>query len=201
MGINASFRNATDYHRMLRVLACVTEQHDLRLVVLAGLICTLSVFTAFTLLGRAAEARGARWRWTWLIAAATVTGSGVWSTHFVAMLAFQPNLPVGYDVTLTALSVVIAIAVSLLGLAVAVAFRRKPGMVALGGAIVGAAVGAMHFTGMSALRVPAQIGWDAAMVIASLVIGITLGALALRHAFKRPTWGGYATATGLLVVG
>jgi signal transduction histidine kinase len=186
---------------MIRVLACVTEQHDLRLVVLAGLICTFSVFTAFTLVGRAAEARGTRWRWTWLIAAATITGSGVWSTHFVAMLAFQPNLPVGYDITLTALSVVIAIAVSLIGLAVSVLFRERPAMVALGGAIVGAAVGAMHFTGMSALLVPAHIGWDATMVVAALVIGIALGALALRHAIKHPTWNGYLTATGLLVVG
>src|SRR5436305_1592262 len=98
---------------MLRVLACVTEQHDLRLVVLAALICTFSVLTGFTLVGRAAEARGTRWRWTWLVAAATVIGSGVWSTHFVAELAYQPDLPISYDIVLTALSVVIAIVVSL----------------------------------------------------------------------------------------
>jgi signal transduction histidine kinase len=186
---------------MLSVLACVTTQHDLRLVALAALICVLSVFTGFTLVGRAAEARAARWRWIWLAAAGTVIGSGVWSTHFVAGLAYRPNLPIGYDILLTALSAVIAIAMAFLGLCVGVMFRARKALVALGGAIVGVAVGAMHFTGMAAMRVPAQVEWDWTLIVASLVLGISGGALALRVALARPTWNTYAAATAVLVLG
>ena len=93
---------------MLRVLACITQDHDLRLVVVAGLICALATFTAMSLRVRAVEAAGTATKLRWLTAAAVVTGCGVWSTHFVAMLAFKPSLPIGYDIGLTILSIAIA---------------------------------------------------------------------------------------------
>jgi signal transduction histidine kinase len=161
---------------MLRVLACIAEDHDLRLVVVAGLICALAAFTALTLRQRAAESAIAGMRLRWLGATAVVTGAGVWSTHFVAMLAFKPNLPVGYDIGLTTLSIIIAIAVTWLGHGIATHFRRYA---LLGGAIVGAGVGAMHFVGMDAMRVQAAVNWDAVYVAVSLVIGMGLGAVAL----------------------
>lgn len=96
---------------MLRVVACITDQHDLRFVVLAGVICCLACYTAMSLLSR--SDRGQRRRALgWLIAAALVTGSGVWSTHFVARLGFQPSLPNGFELGLTALSILIAVVAS-----------------------------------------------------------------------------------------
>jgi len=103
---------------MLRVLACVTQEHDLRLVVLAGLICLFACYTAFSLIARARAAdgiTGLKWR----SAAAVVMGCGVWATHFVAMLAFRPSLPTGYDIGLTALSLAVVVAIIWLGLVVA----------------------------------------------------------------------------------
>src|SRR4029079_1969837 len=81
---------------MLRVLGCIVDQHDLRLVVLAAFVCTFACYTAFSLLARTPSSRGFT-RQLWLSGAAFVTGSGVWATHFVAELAFRPGLPIAYD--------------------------------------------------------------------------------------------------------
>src|ERR1043166_8152124 len=107
---------------MLRVIGCIFEQHDLWLVVLAALICVFACYTAFSLLARAHVSNIASYS-VWLTAASFVAGSGVWATHFVAELAFKPGLSIGYDLKLTLLSVVIAVAVA--GLGFAVALRPK----------------------------------------------------------------------------
>lgn len=107
----------------------------------------------------------------------------MWATHFVAMLAFRPNLPIGYDLGLTSLSIVLAIAITWLGLGPAL---YRPRFAALGGAVVGAAVGSMHFVGMDAMRVQAIVSWDARYVVAALAIGGAFGAAALRTATTTP---------------
>jgi signal transduction histidine kinase len=160
---------------MLRVYACITEQHDLRLVLLAGVICMLGCYTAVSMLARARAAEG-QTRRVWLAAAAVVTGSGVWATHFIAMLAFHPNLPTSYDIDLTALSIVMAVGVTVL--AYWLSLRRGVSSI-IGGAVVGMAIGAMHYIGMAATQVPADIEYDPGMVVASLLIGIGFGAAAL----------------------
>jgi NO-binding membrane sensor protein with MHYT domain/nitrogen-specific signal transduction histidine kinase len=181
---------------MLRVIySCIADQHDLRLVVLAGCLCLFACFTATNLFVHAAEARG-RPRSTWLAGAACVFGSGVWATHFVAELAYRPGVPVGYDTTLTILSIVVAMAISWLGMAIALRYR----MLEIGGAIIGAAVGAMHYVGMAALRVPADLHWNFAYVGVSIAIGICFAAAAM-HMLSRGTAMRYrAAATGLLVL-
>jgi signal transduction histidine kinase len=186
---------------MLRLYACITEDHDLRLVVLAGVICLFATFTALSLLRRAMVSVDARSRQAWLGAAAVVNGSGVWATHFVAMLAFNPYLPVSYHVPLTVLSVVIAIAISYLGLSVTVAGRSRGDVVAVGGAIVGAAVASMHYVGMSAMQVPAEIQWDVGWVVASLLIGIGMASLALVMAVRRPNGWHRLNAANMLALG
>src|SRR5271168_2822465 len=139
-----AFDSATMF---LRIYGCIATEHDWGLVCLAALICVVSCYTTFSLLARARRLAGLP-RLAWLAAAAVATGCGVWSTHFVAMLAFQPGLPVGYAIGLTALSVAVAIALSGLGFVIALIFRHA----ALGGAVVGAAIGAMHYLGMAALQ-------------------------------------------------
>ena len=98
---------------MLRVYTCIVHEHDFRLVLVAGIICLLAALTAFALLERA-RAAGRR-RGAWLSLTAFVSGTGIWSTHFVAMLAFQPQLPIGYDPGLTLLSVAAAVLITGLG--------------------------------------------------------------------------------------
>ena len=76
---------------MFRVFSCLTGEHDWRLVVLAGLVCLLASLVAVSLFHRARAARGrARSRQAWLLLAGTATGCGIWATHFIAMLAYEP---------------------------------------------------------------------------------------------------------------
>ncbi len=180
---------------MLRVYGCITNEHDIRLVVLAGLICFLACYTAFSLIARS-KTQDIWSRYSWLTGAAVVTGSGVWATHFIAMLAFRPGLPVGYDVALTALSVLIAAGASALGYIVALR-----GHAAIGGAMVGLSIGAMHYVGMAALRIPAQQVWDVNFVIASLVIGGGFGAAALVASKHEKSLGWRLAAAGMLTLG
>src|SRR5215471_11665846 len=121
---------------MLRVLACITQDHDWRLAILAGVICLFACFAALSLLARAATTQG-RQRRIWLAVTAAVTGSGVWATHFVAMLAFRPNLPMGYDIALTILSVFAAMIVTGGGFAVSLVAGDHRRNQLMGGAIVG----------------------------------------------------------------
>lgn len=89
---------------MIELYTCITAQHDLALLLLAVAVCLFGSYTTVSLLGRArADAGGTAARgfggtdWRWLIAAAAVAGAGVWSTHFVAMLAYQADFSIGYD--------------------------------------------------------------------------------------------------------
>ena len=81
---------------MLRILTCLTVEHDLRLVLLAALICFLSCYVAVTLTQRALVTKGTA-RNLWLGAAGTSSGFGIWATHFIAMLAYDPGMAMGFD--------------------------------------------------------------------------------------------------------
>src|SRR6267143_3582576 len=76
---------------MFRVLTCLATEHDLRLVGLAGLVCFLASFAAISLFHRAGAAHG-RGRAMWIMTAGTATGCGIWATHFIAMLAYDPGV-------------------------------------------------------------------------------------------------------------
>jgi signal transduction histidine kinase len=186
---------------MFRLYTCITEDHDIRLVVVAGLICLLATFTAFSLLRRALAASAPRVRLVWLGAAALVTGSGVWTTHFVAMLAYTSYLPIQYDALRTGISVVIAIAVSSVGLEIALRGHRDKRLTLLGGAVVGVAVGAMHYVGMSAMEVPASIVWNPGVVVVSLLLGVVPAAASLAVAFRRADFRHRVAASVLLTLG
>jgi diguanylate cyclase (GGDEF)-like protein/PAS domain S-box-containing protein len=162
---------------MYRVLTCLTTEHDLRLVVLAGLICFLASFAAISLFHRAGAAQG-RARSLWIMTAGTATGCGIWATHFIAMLAYDPGVVVGYEVGLTAISLIVAIFITAGGLGFAVngSARWAP---PLGGALVGGGVACMHYLGMWALELPGRVTWDPGLVALSIVLGMALGAASL----------------------
>src|SRR5262245_43268175 len=135
---------------MFRVLTCLAVEHDLRLVVLAGVVCFLASLTAISLLQRARATEG-RARAAWILTAGMTTGCGIWATHFIAMLAYDPGVVIGYDLGLTALSFIAAVAITSTGLATTLCVRPGWGTTA-GGAIVGAGVASMHYIGMSAVQ-------------------------------------------------
>src|ERR1044072_5014330 len=92
---------------MFRVLSCLTGEHDLRLVGLAGVVCFLASLAAINLLHRAAATRG-RARAGWLATAGAASGCGIWATHFIAVLAYDPGIGVNYNIGLTLLSLGLA---------------------------------------------------------------------------------------------
>jgi diguanylate cyclase (GGDEF)-like protein/PAS domain S-box-containing protein len=160
---------------MFQVYDSVIEHHDLRLVVLAGVICFLCAYTSYSVVGRAVEA-GKRARIWWIAAGAVATGSGIWATHFVAMLGYDAGMPMSFDLLGTALSLLVAIVIS--GIGFAISMMRRIGLPALGGAVIGAGIGAMHYIGMAALRLPAHMEYNRNFIVASLLLGIVLGGMA-----------------------
>ena len=181
---------------MLHVLGCITQQHDIRFVVLAGLLCLFACMTAMSLIARARASEG-RLRYLWLAGAGVVSGCGIWGTHFVAMLAYRAGLPVAYDPWLTGLSVLTA--ASLCGVGFTVAMTRVGP--AIGGAVTGAAISAMHYIGMAAVRAPAHAIWNIEYIATSVAIGVLLTGLALHLAFRRPTLRGYLSGAVLFTLG
>jgi signal transduction histidine kinase len=180
---------------MIKVLSCITGQHSVPLVLLAAAVCAFGSFTALSLLGRARDQKAGAIDWRWLLAASAVAGASVWSTHFVAMLAYRPaSLQLGYDMGLTALSIAIAMLVTLIGFSI-VLYLKAP---AAGGAVFGIAVGSMHYTGMAALTAPATSEWDHLYVAASLIIGIAGGAVSLHVFARRNTWRGLMNGANLM---
>jgi PAS domain S-box-containing protein len=162
---------------MFVVYNCLVNQHDLRLVALAVFICSLASFTAISLL-RHVQATSGPMRYLWLGIAATSTGFGIWATHFIAMLAYAPGVPSAYNIGLTVLSLIAAIVLTGVGFTVATA-RKLPDARALGGAIVGGGIAAMHYTGMAAFEIAGYVHWDGLLVGMSIAAGGILGGLAL----------------------
>src|SRR5690242_137102 len=167
---------------MFRVLNCLTVEHDWRLVVVAAIVCLFASLSAVNLFNRARATRG-RARAGWIVGAAVATGFGIWATHFVAMLAYEPGMPIAYNVSLTALSLAAAALVTGSGLSIAV-FWPSRSAAALAGAVVGGGIAAMHYTGMFAVEIPGQVTWQLPLVSASIIFGMVLGALAMVVAIR-----------------
>ncbi|GHC99022.1 membrane protein [Streptomyces violarus] len=143
------------------VMACVGSA--------LGLRCTV----------RALEADGASKR-RWLALASFAIGSGIWTMHFVAMMGFSvEGTPIRYDVPLTVLSLVMAIAVVSAGVFTAGYGRSRITSVALGGLGTGLGVAAMHYAGMAALNLHGSVDYDPLLVFASVAIAVVAATAAL----------------------
>jgi NO-binding membrane sensor protein with MHYT domain len=161
----------------------VAGTHDPYLVALSILVASFASYTALDLGGRVAAARGAA-RGVWLVAAAVTMGGGIWSMHFVGMLAFRMPIPITYDIALTVLSLLLAIAVTGGGFYVISGKRPSPLRLALSGAFVGFGIIAMHYTGMAAMRGHAALSYEPLYVALSVVIAVGAATVALGLAFR-----------------
>ena len=170
---------------MHQILTCLTQQHDWRLVLLAVGVCLLASGTAIGLFRRASATSG-RTRGAWLMLDAAAAGFGIWATHFIAMLAYEPGFNAGFDLLLTILSLAVAVLISGLGQYL-ILLVRKPLAILTGGAIVGAGISAMHYMGMAALEVPGHLEWATELVVTSVAAGVTLSAFAFYLAASRIT--------------
>ncbi|WP_267349805.1 EAL domain-containing protein [Sphingomonas sp. GM_Shp_2] len=170
---------------MMRVALCIAQEHDARLIALALLVCLIGSSATIQLFGRIKLASG-KSRLGWVLLAAVATGTMVWATHFVAMMAFRAHAPVVLDPLLTLLSLLAAIGLAVPGLAAAASRKRWGGLA--GGGIVGIAISLMHYLGMAAYRVDGIVIWAWGYVVASVLLSVALGALAFHLLTTRRPW-------------
>ena len=161
----------------------VTGTYNPHLVALSILVAAFASYTALDLGGRVAATRGVAPR-VWLVAAAIAMGGGIWSMHFIAMLAFNIPIPMSYDIGLTTLSLVVAIFVTGAGFYFINRQSAPPLSLVFSGIFMGLGIAAMHYIGMAAMREHAEISYDFLFVALSLVIAIGASTAALWLAFR-----------------
>jgi diguanylate cyclase (GGDEF)-like protein len=161
---------------LFKVALCIGVDHDPWLVALAVVICSVGAFAIVQMFECARGASGVQ-RFAWALLTAVASGATIWCTHFVAMLAFRAGVPVTLDPVLTIASLAIAISGTFAGIVIAARDARvRYGLV--GGAVFGAAISGMHYTGMAAYRVDGIVSWDPHYVTASVVCSILFASAA-----------------------
>ncbi len=149
--------------------------YDVALVAASYLVAAVAAFSGLRL-ARYAEHDGT-YNWRWLFVGAMTMGFGVWSMHFIGMLAFKLPIPVSYSLSLTAISVIPAIIGCMAGLAL---LRKNLPLRddvrrLIAGTIIGAGIGAMHYIGMAAMRMNAELFYDKAWFILSIAVAVVFG--------------------------
>jgi diguanylate cyclase (GGDEF)-like protein len=178
------------------------------LVVISLCVAMLASYTALDMVGRIATAHGRSIGW-WTAGGAFAMGIGVWSMHFIGMLAFELPIALGYDLWLTVLSLLIAMGASGFALWLVSQPQLPYGRLAAGALAMGSGIAAMHYTGMAALRLMPGISYDPLLFAASLLIAVGASAAALLIAFRlrlhtpyvRVLRAGAAVIMGLAIVG
>jgi two-component system, sensor histidine kinase and response regulator len=168
---------------MLEIANALPHSYDYRLVALSILIAILAAHTALDLAGRTAAAKE-KVRIAWLSGGAAAMGLGIWSMHYVGMLALNLPVPVLYDLPTVLLSLLAAVGASAVALyAVSGKQLRVPSIV-LASLAMGTGISAMHYIGMAAMRLPAECHYDSSIVAASVVIAIVVSAVAMLLSFR-----------------
>ncbi|MDZ8107714.1 MAG: MHYT domain-containing protein [Nostoc sp. DedQUE12a] len=160
--------------------------HDLRLITLSIAIAIFASYTALDLAARVTAAKASA-KVAWLIGGAMVMGIGIWSMHFVAMLAFSMAIPIAYDMLIVLVSILPAIIAS--GGALFLASRPVLSIwqLLVGGTLMGIGIASMHYIGMLAMRMQATATYNPLLFILSIAIAIGASILALNIAFHLRT--------------
>ena len=153
------------------------------LVALSVLIASTASYVALDLAGRTTAAHG-RAHWVWLLGGATAMGIGIWAMHYIGMLAFTLPVPVYYNLPTVLVSLVAAVVAA--AVALFVVSREKLGAVnaVIGSFAMGAAICAMHYVGMDAMRLQAMCMWNYTIVTLSVVIAVVVSFAALWLSFR-----------------
>jgi diguanylate cyclase (GGDEF)-like protein/PAS domain S-box-containing protein len=177
--------------------------YDYRLVALSVVIAILASYAALDVAGRVTSARGGV-RLVWLTGGAVAMGIGIWSMHYMGMLAFRLPVAVQYDWPTVLLSLLAAIFAS--AVALFVVSREKMGFVPaiIGSVFMGSGIAGMHYIGMAAMRLPAMCRFSSAIVMISVVLAIVISfvALWLTFYFRGETKsGGWRKVASAVVMG
>lgn len=123
---------------------------------------------------------GGKIRFGWLLLSAILIGGcAIWAMHFLGMIAYDPGTPLAYDTVMTAASLIVPVAFVMLGLYVTFRLPHRVSARIIAGVITGLGVAAMHYTGMAAIRIAAQMTYDPLLVAVSIIIAIAASIAAL----------------------
>lgn len=178
MAFSSFFLDASTPHELF-----VHGSHHLGLVLLSVFV---SVFSATMALQTAQVARrtdNRLYRLIALLTGAFALGGGVWTTHFIGMLAFGLPAQIGYSTDLTLLSILPALLASWLALRILAQRTVTATQLTASGALVGAGIGAMHYMGMAAMETPLAMRYEPTTFALSIVVAVALAILALRVRF------------------
>lgn len=160
------------------------HHHNLALVVLSVVIAIFASYTALDLANSISLTKG-KIRWLWLGAGSLAMGVGIWSMHFIGMLAMSvPGIPIAYDVPLLILSIIVAVFASALTLFLVSRNDTSVKTYLAGSLAMGGAIAGMHYIGIWSMRMPAMIQWNYNYVVASIFIAIAASFVALLLSFK-----------------
>ncbi|MFO3706046.1 putative bifunctional diguanylate cyclase/phosphodiesterase [Xanthomonas codiaei] len=157
--------------------------YNLGMVLLSLLVAVMASYTALHMAARTCASRGGIAA-AWLVGGAIAMGIGIWSMHFVGMLAFRLPIPLGYDVALTAYSMLAAVLASALALWLTSQPQLPWLRLGLGAVLMGLGIALMHYMGMGALRMAPAITYDPLLFGLSIAIAIGASAAALWIAFR-----------------
>lgn len=161
----------------------MTGTYSQSLVVFSLLVAILASYTALDMAARVANTEGKVARW-WLAGGACAMGLGIWSMHFIGMLAFDLGIPMGYDLAITLYSLAVSVGASAYALWL-VSHKILPWYrLAAGAVLMGLGVAAMHYLGMSAMRMEPGIEYHLGWLALSIVIAIVAAGAALWIAFR-----------------
>lgn len=164
----------------------MNHSYNLYIVGLSIIIAILASFSALTITSKISEAQG-KTKFFWLFSGALVMGSGIWSMHFVGMLAFHMHMNVRYDVKLTAISMLASVVSSFIAFYITMPTDIDWRKIAVGGFFMGSGIVAMHYIGMEAMIMPADLSYNPVFWILSAVIALaaSYAALLLFLRFRR----------------
>ena len=178
--------------------------YNYTLVALSVVIAVVASYAALDLAGRVTASEGIA-RTTWLTGGAAAMGIGIWSMHYVGMLAFRLPVLVLYDWPTVLLSLLAAILASAVALFVVSQKRMGLARLIAGSFAMGSGIASMHYVGMAAMRLPAMCGYSLPLVVFSVVIAISVSWVALTLAFQmrgdQSTVGGWQKTASALVMG
>ena len=157
--------------------------YDYRLVALSALIAVLAAYAAIDLGGRVTSARGSL-QTVWLSGGALAMGVGIWSMHYIGMLAFRLPVTVKYDWPTVLVSLLAAVVASGIALFVVSRDVMTIRQAALGSVFMGAGIASMHYIGMEAMRLPAMCQYSASLVALSVLLAIVVSFVALRMTYS-----------------
>jgi two-component system, sensor histidine kinase and response regulator len=181
---------------MESVPTVLTGTYDTRLVVVSIVIAVLAAGAALDLAGRVTWARDAARFW-WLTGGAVAMGVGIWSMHYIGMLAFQLPVAVLYDWPTVLLSLLAAVGASWVALFVVSRETMTVPQAIVGSLFMGGGIAAMHYIGMHAMRLPAMCQYSADGVRLSIFLAIVIAfaALQMSYAFRGTGWSWYKAGT------